>query len=153
MTFELDEESIVKASSQFWEQMLSMQLKPAELGAELMLCNGDVVGCVLLNGAWNGCIEIVLCGGLAITATAAMLMQPAETVTQSDALDAAKEIANMIAGTIKSALPRPCNMAVPQSGLFPEAIHNPRHPVKTQQVTLTHETGKLLIRVIGAAAA
>jgi len=36
-----------------------------------------------------------------------MMMQPLETVAESDALDATKEIANMIAGTIKSALPAP----------------------------------------------
>ena len=53
--------------------------------------------------------------GLAYQATAAMMMQPLETVAEADALDATKEIANMIAGVIKSSLPRPCTMAVPES--------------------------------------
>jgi hypothetical protein len=40
--------------------------------------------------------------GLAYQATAAMMMQPLEAVGEADALDATKEIANIIASTIKS---------------------------------------------------
>ena len=49
-----------------------------------------------------------------------MLMQPPETVAEADRLDAIKEIANMIAGVIKSSLPRPCAMSVPEAVLKPE---------------------------------
>jgi hypothetical protein len=67
--------------------------------------------------------------GLAYQATAMMMMQPLETVAESDALDATKEIANMIAGTIKSSLPRPCTMTVPESIVETEGFcscHRPR---------------------------
>jgi CheY-specific phosphatase CheX len=153
MTHELDEKSIVKASAQFWEQMLSMHLEQLETACQCTIRNGDVVGSVALNGAWNGVIEIIMSGGLATTATAAMLMQPASAVTDADTLDAAKEIANMIAGTIKSALPRPCNMTVPRSGIHPTASVTPDAKTGSLQVALTHESGCLLIRVLGSAAA
>lgn len=152
MTHDLDEKSIVKASSQFWEQMLCMHLEQFEADVSYCIGNGDVVGSVALSGAWNGSIEIIMSGGLAVTATAAMLMQPADAVTQADSLDAAKEIANMIAGTIKSALPRPCNMSVPRSGIHVEGAGLECSP-NSMQVALAHESGSLLIRVMETPAA
>ena len=50
-------------------------------------------------------IEVRIDERLEYRATAAMLMQPIETVGEADTLDAIKEIANMIAGSIKSSLP------------------------------------------------
>jgi len=153
MTHLLDEKSIIKASSQFWEQMLSMQLEQLDTPCKCCIANGDVVGSVALNGAWIGVIEIIMSAGLATAATAAMLMQPASAVTEADTLDAAKEIANMIAGTIKSALPRPCNMTVPLSGIHPQANGSSDCCADSLQVALTHESGCLLIRVSGSSAA
>ena len=68
-------------------------------------------------GVWKGRIEVRMTQGLAYQATATMMMQPLESVLEFDALDATKEIANIIAGTIKSSLPRPCTMTVPTSAV------------------------------------
>jgi CheY-specific phosphatase CheX len=92
--------------------MLAMQLTPIDETAEAVpagrrIGSGHVLGCCSLRGVWSGRIEVRLSRGLAFTATAAMLMQPVDQVEDGDTLDAAKEIANMIAGTMKSALPRP----------------------------------------------
>lgn len=152
MANELDEESIIKASSQFWEQMLCMRLAPVAAEHSAHVSRGDVVGSVTLSGAWNGSIEIIMNAGLATTATAAMLMQAAAEVTEADKLDAAKEIANMIAGTIKSALPRPCHMTVPCSGLHPAECGAPCAPHGLLEVALAHDSGCLWIRVLRRAA-
>jgi hypothetical protein len=224
MTCGLDEESIVKASSQFWEQMLAMHLEPAgpdaanpgtgsfgtadsgivysgaadsiivdsgfansdaadhgaadhgaadssgstnsdsansgtadsdsaECAATGYIAGSDVIGGVHMSGAWNCVIEIVLIQGLEITATAAMLMQPVESVTLADTLDAAKEIANMIAGTIKSALPRPCKMSVPCSSIRSQAAEDAGGcggdaMQEAMLVALKHESGRLLVRIV-----
>src|SRR5580693_2258522 len=108
-------ENIQKANSQFWEQMLAMRLEPcldAHELPEVARCIGSrhVVAHCDLSGVWVGRIEVRLSPGLAAEATSAMLMQPVEAVQTEDTLDATKEIANMIAGTLKSALPRPCAM-------------------------------------------
>ena len=117
MQVHLEEKSVVAASSQFWEQMLSMKLEQLNFEERFCVHDGHVLGSVELGGAWVGRIEVRMSTGLAQEATAAMLMQPAESVCLADTLDATKEIANMIAGTIKSALPRPCTMTVPQSSI------------------------------------
>ena len=86
--------------------MIAMRLEPVPDSE--MLCVGPehLIGSVSLSGMWKGRIEVRLAEGLAQTATAAMLMQSVETITEADALDATREIANMLGGAIKSSLPR-----------------------------------------------
>jgi CheY-specific phosphatase CheX len=150
------EESIHKANALFWEQMLAMRLEPVNqahrnptpdephtrcIGAD------HVVGSCDLSGAWSGRIEIRLSRGLVLEATSAMLMQPAESVKPNDMLDAAREIANMIAGTIKSALPRPCIMTVPNSEVEPGNFCISRRTLDSVSAFFHHTSGELMIRV------
>ena len=103
---ELDEQCVIKASAQFWEQMLAMQLTPLH-HEEASLGDRHFTGRVQMSGAWNGLVEVRMSPGLASHATAAMLMQPLETVVESDTLDATREIVNMLAGVIKRTLDNP----------------------------------------------
>jgi hypothetical protein len=74
-------------------------------------------------------------------------MQPLDTVAEADALDATKEIANMIAGTIKSSLPRPCTMTVPESAVEANGYCSPPQTDDTLVVAFRHESGDLMVRV------
>lgn len=145
-------QSIHKANAQFWEQMLAMRLAPVEaaLGTAIaQRCIGAehvASGCTL-SGVWNGCIEVRLSRGLALAATAAMLMQPVHCVEASDMLDAAKEIANMIAGTLKSALPRPCAMSVPSAEIEDGDFCVLPRTEDSVTVFFAHESGELMVRV------
>ena len=156
MHVSVTEESIQKANALFWEQMLAMQLDPIEeshwdaagnttrircIGAE------HVVGSCDLSGVWCGRIEVRLSRGLVLAATAAMLMQPAEHVQTCDTLDAAKEIANMIAGTLKSALPRPCTMTVPSAEVESGDFCIPPRTLDSVTVFFHHASGELMVRV------
>ncbi len=146
------EESIQKANAQFWEQMLAMQLDPIQLeggAAPVTRCigTGHVVGCCSLSGVWSGRIEVRLSRGLALTATAAMLMQPVDQVGDGDTLDAAKEIANMIAGTLKSALPRPCSMSVPSADIAHDDFCVLPRTEDSVTVFFSHDSGELMVRV------
>ena len=76
-----------------------------------------------------------------------MLMQPVETVGEADALDAAKEIANMIAGVIKSSLPRPCTMTVPESVVEAESFRGQAQSEDSLVVAFRHSSGDLMVRV------
>jgi len=148
----LDRESVIKANAQFWEQMLAMSLEtiPGEammVPETFSLDAGHLLGCVELAGVWKGKVEVRLASGLAYEATAAMMMQPLETVSEADALDAAKEIANMIAGTIKSSLPRPCSMTVPASLVDPENFPGCTSCEDSLEVGFRHASGLLLVRI------
>jgi CheY-specific phosphatase CheX len=120
MKAKLDEQNVIKANAQFWEQMLAMRLEAISSQEKLCLGAGHMYGVVALKGVWRGHVEVRMANGLAYTATAAMMMQAIHTVGESDVLDATKEIANMLAGTIKSSLPRPCSMTVPESAVEQE---------------------------------
>jgi CheY-specific phosphatase CheX len=144
---QLDQDCVVKANSQFWEQMLAMELDVLPVGAEFCVGARHMLGSVTLTGVWRGRVEVRMAEGLAYEATAAMLMQPVDTVGEADTLDAIKEIANMIAGTIKSSLPRPCAMAVPESALEAGRFCRPPRTADALMVAFRHAAGDLMVRV------
>lgn len=147
MRVQLDALSVMNANAQFWEQMLAMTLEPTAQAADFGLGAGHLWGSVDLGGAWRGRIEVRLASALAHQATAAMMMQPLDSVGEADALDATKEIANMIAGTIKSSLPRPCSMSVPSSAIELQEFRAGVETEDTLTVTFRHSSGELLVRV------
>jgi chemotaxis protein CheX len=147
MKAQLDEQSVVKASAQFWEQMLAMTLEAMPSPEEFCVGAGHMMGSVALTGAWNGRIEVRMAGGLATEATATMMMQALETVAETDTLDATKEIANMIAGTIKSSLPRPCAMTVPESAVERDGFCGQASTEDSLVVGFRHVSGVMLVRV------
>jgi CheY-specific phosphatase CheX len=147
MRARLNEECVVKANSQFWQQMLAMTMDTLPVTEEFCVGAGHMLASVDLSGQWKGRIEVRMAGGLAYEATAAMMMQPVETVGEADALDATKEIANMIAGVIKSSLPRPCAMTVPASAVEAEGFCGQPRTEDTLVVAFRHVTGDLVVRV------
>ncbi|WP_420237311.1 chemotaxis protein CheX [Telmatobacter bradus] len=147
MSVHIDEESVIKANDQFWEQMLAMRLEHVPSPDLCCVDAGHLLASVQLSGTWTGRIEVRLSDGLAQSATAAMLMQPPESVAEADRLDASKEIANMIAGTIKSCLPRPCAMTVPESRVESERFCEPPRTEYTLIVGFHHADGDLMVRV------
>jgi CheY-specific phosphatase CheX len=148
MLASLNAQCVINANTQFWEQMLAMTVDPKPMPGGFTEGPGDVLSSVTLSGKWRGRVEVRLASGLARQATAAMLMQPAAEVSESDTLDATKEIANMIAGVIKSSLPRPCSMTVPQSTVAGEDVPNARASDDALTVVFHHAVGDLRVRVI-----
>jgi CheY-specific phosphatase CheX len=147
MRAQVDEQCVIRANSQFWEQMLAMTVDHLLPPAESCVGAGHLLGSVNLSGAWKGRIEVRLAEGLAYAATGAMMMQAADAVGEADALDAAKEIANMIAGTIKSSLPRPCAMTVPESAVETEGYCKQPRSEDSLVVMFRHEAGDLMVRI------
>jgi chemotaxis protein CheX len=147
MWAELDEASLVKANAQLWEPMMAMRLEPMASSEEFCVEPGHLIGSVSLYGLWSGRIEVRMAAGLALAATAAMLMQPAESVTEGDTLDAAKEIANMIGGVIKSSLPKPCTLNVPESSVATDELCMLPRTDDVLSVAFRHDAGTLLLRV------
>jgi CheY-specific phosphatase CheX len=147
MQVQLDEESLIKASTQFWEQMLSMKLTQVPIRGQFCVGVRHLLGSVNLAGVWKGRIEVRLTEGLAYRATSAMLMIPIEDVAEADTIDATKEIANMIAGAIKSSLPRPCTMTVPEAALEAADFCDIPRTQGTLTVAFQHDDGGMMVRV------
>jgi CheY-specific phosphatase CheX len=153
MHADVDTNAVIKANNQFWEQMLAMSVAPLPGTDEVVITEQHLLSWVGLHGAWNGRIEVRMTSPLALTATAAMMMSPVEAVAEADTLDAAKEIANMIAGVIKSSLPRPCSMSVPESQVDPATFTDPPPAEDTLTVAFRHETGDMIVRILEQQAA
>lgn len=147
MKAQLDEQSVIKANAQFWEQMLGIHLEPVPMADIFCVGTRHVLGSVNLSGVWTGRIEVRIDEKLALSATAAMLMQPVETVGQADTLDAIQEIANMTAGVIKSSLPRPCTMTVPVSAFEPDKFCKRQRCPNSLTVGFRHADGDLMVRI------
>ena len=147
MWAQVDQQCVIKANAQFWEQMLAMTLDPTLASEEFCVQAGHIVGSVSLSGKWKGLIEVRMAGGLAYAATAAMMMQSVDSIAEADALDATREIANMIAGTIKSSLPRPCSMAVPESAVVRDEFRGWARTDDSLVVGFRHASGVLVVRV------
>ena len=147
MRARLDEQCVIEANSRFWEQMLVMTLDSMMIAEQFCVGAGHILGSVNLSGAWKGRIEVRMARELAYEAAAAMMMQPIDTVGEADALDAVNEIANMIAGTIKSSLPRPCSMAVPESAVETAGFCSQPRTEDALSVAFRHPTGDLMVRI------
>lgn len=150
MRAELNEQNVIKASAQFWEQMVAMKVDHVSDGSQVHLEERHVCGVVRLSGVWDGQIEVRLSSGLAHEATAAMLMQPIEEVADGDTLDATKEIANMIAGVLKSSLPRPCTMTVPSASIETSAFQQGDDECNLLVVPFRNASGEMLVRILEA---
>lgn len=147
MQVQLDEGSLITASTQFWEQMLAMTLTQVPIRGRFCVGARHLHGSVHLAGVWKGRIEVRLAQGLAYRATSVMLMVPLETVAEADTIDATKEIANMIAGAIKSSLPRPCTMTVPDAAVETADFCDAPRSEDTLTVAFEHVDGGMMVRV------
>jgi CheY-specific phosphatase CheX len=147
MRAQIDEQHVIEATSRFWDQMLAMKLVPEPIRQTFCVGHQHLLGRIDLKGAWRGRIEIRMAEDLARSATAAMLMLPFEDVADADMMDAISEVANMIAGVIKSSLPQPCEMSLPWSAV--EACNfcgvEPRR--NAIDVAFRHSDGKMVVRV------
>lgn len=144
MSAPVSESQIAQANSQFWGPMLGVEMQLVAQEAADWIADSHVAGWCQLSGAWSGRIEVRLTHGLATMATSAMLALPEESVQEADVMDAVKEIANMIAGTIKSTLPRPCSMTVPEAVVDASA----ELAAASSSAQFQHDSGQIIVRLI-----
>ncbi|GAA3456041.1 chemotaxis protein CheX [Dactylosporangium matsuzakiense] len=74
----------------------------------------DVTAAVSIAGAWNGHVVLRCSVDGAAAMAGSMLEMPHASVRLEDIVDAAGELMNIIAGNVKSLLPQPSVVALPQ---------------------------------------
>jgi len=74
--------------------------------------DAEITASVGVAGAWLG--MVVLRGGLGAAAALAAEMLELDSVKPDDIQDAAGELMNIVAGNVKSFLPKPSHLALPQ---------------------------------------
>lgn len=104
-------DDVVRITQEIWGSMLSLDLVP--VWPAWLEDKVGVVGCVQIVGAWQGAIRLDLSPALAIKAAAAFTgAHPAE-VSPDAIRDAAGELANITAGSLKILLPCPSHLSLP----------------------------------------
>jgi hypothetical protein len=68
-------------------------------------------------------------------------------VGEADALDATREITNLIAGVIKSSLPRPCAMTVPDAQVTRQHYCGAMRDQHSVAVAFRHDAGEIMVSV------
>jgi chemotaxis protein CheX len=73
-----------------------------------------VVGTVSIHGSWSGHLSLTVSHACAELIAAEMFQLAAETITPSEIVDALGELANILGGNIKAAVPQPSALSLPQ---------------------------------------
>ncbi|HTZ44228.1 MAG TPA: chemotaxis protein CheX [Jatrophihabitans sp.] len=122
-------EDVRQLVAEVWASILGEdfhELAPAE--ADQRLAEPDAVGsAVVISGPWTGRITLDLCGRGADQLARAMFGQPTGELPAGDLADAVGELGNIIAGNIKSSLPEPSSLSLPEVrfGPLPQTLPAP----------------------------
>ena len=142
----LTRDDVVRVMQGIWGSMLSLDLLPVESA-----CHEDeagVVACVQIVGAWEGAIRLDLSSALASKAAAALAgVQPAE-VTADEVRDAAGELANITAGSVKVLLPAPSHLSLPVAADGTDYKVRIKSGRRLLQVAFDHSGEGLLVTIL-----
>jgi len=108
------EEEISEITETTWSAMLGTEIQHTP--ARPFSSNGEPVfiGHVSISGAWEGQVFLHGTSVLARSAASKIFAIAEESVQDQDQIDAMYELTNIIAGNIKSLLPEPCQLSLPQ---------------------------------------
>lgn len=104
-----DEVLVRELTELVWATVLGLEARESAAGDEPT----DFVTSVRIEGAWRGSVTIHLSWDLARKAAATMLACNKHKASPADVADAVGELANMIAGNLKSILPGPSKLSLP----------------------------------------
>ncbi len=108
------EEEILEITEATWTSMFELDIRHTP--GQPFSSKGEAVfiGQVNISGAWEGQVIIYGTSTLARIAASKIFAISMESVQEQDQIDAMYEISNIIAGNIKSLLPEPCKLSIPQ---------------------------------------
>ena len=116
MEREIVEEGVRDVTHRLWHESLGFE--PCSTGERTVPCGCDEEVCgarIDIGGAWEGAVAVEMSGCLACNVARRMFDLGAEVPTSEQVDDCVREIANITAGNLKTALPEPCVLSVPQT--------------------------------------
>jgi len=99
-----------------WDTSVGYPLTCEDLGTQFDMSTGWIAGVVWMGGSWTGSVTLVMPKLLARRMTATLLDERLETISDDQIEDALRELTNMSAGNLKSALPGQMGLSTP--GIF-----------------------------------
>ena len=124
----IDEPTVLSIAEEAWIALVGedevLVPVPDELPADALSSWVDVVG------PWTGSVVLTTGRRTAEDLTRALLRESApEVLEEEDVVDAFGEIANVVGGNVKAALPGPSALSLPEVG-NPPAVRNPADVVR-----------------------
>jgi chemotaxis protein CheX len=114
MTVNPTVEDLRMITEQVWSSYLDLDGMSPLVPAVGPTSPADVSAAVSVTGSWQGHVVVSCSAGASRNAAATLLGIEVEDVTIDDVSDAVGELANIIGGNVKSLLPQPCALALPQ---------------------------------------
>jgi chemotaxis protein CheX len=106
------QDTIQDSVATIWSSILGLEARPTDK-AVAFTSRGNLTGCILITGRWQGAVTLDCPEALAARATAVMFGLDRKDVDRDQTYDALGELTNMIAGNFKSLLPQPCDLSLP----------------------------------------
>ena len=107
---ELDD--IIAITQQVWSSFLDLELTARPPGTA-ELATPALSATLRISGAWQGAVVLECTADHAAAAAAVMFSTAPGSASQEQARDALGELANVVAGNIKSLLPAPSALSMP----------------------------------------
>ena len=107
------EEEIFEITETTWSAMMGLDILPNATYPEPSGDENILIGQVNISGGWDGQVRLHATAALGRATSAKMFAMTPETVQAQDQIDAIYELTNIIAGNIKSLLPKPCRLSLP----------------------------------------
>lgn len=108
------EEEILEITETTWRAMLGIDIQRIRTNAIPPEAEEALIGHVSISGAWEGEVLLKATIALARSAASKIFAIPQESVQPQDQIDAMYELSNIIAGNIKSLLPEPSKLSLPE---------------------------------------
>jgi CheY-specific phosphatase CheX len=120
--------ALVKATRKTWSTLLHKAADPVP-SVVRQVGNYSLESIVHFEGAWSGSLSLVAAPGNATHWASAMFGVDADHCCDDDILDAAGELANIIAGGVKTLLPEGTVLTPPRVKVRPPQPRGPRSPI------------------------
>ncbi len=111
-TTDVTDATLIEIVESVWSTVLGL---PISLRTDPLCVQSSrgLAVCVHIVGTWNGTVIYLPTEEFARRSAAAMLDMPLESVTTDDVHDAAAELCNIVAGSLKGVLPGPSSLSLP----------------------------------------
>ena len=147
-TFPLSTDEVERLAREVWESMLNLPLTQANGDCEAL--RPEIASCVQICGSWSGTVLLEFGSGLARSAAAAFLGVPEQDVDVDAIRDAAGELANITAGSIKGLLESPTQLSLPTVVSGDDFSLNIRNGHKLVSIALQQQARPLTVSIYEA---
>lgn len=148
MTCEVSSADLADVVNEIFSSMAGMELAPSSNIIVFDRQTGHVVSSVQIVGEWQAAVRLDIDLALARQACANLVGLTPDDLSAQDIRDAAGELANMAAGSVKALCSPLSRLSLPNVAMGTDFEFTVSQGTLVQQGTFTHPTGALTVSVI-----